>query len=89
MSGLAREAKADLGPALARLPSISEKLEKAVDQAQAAFGQSGYGSDSKTQRSLERMMTQVGDAARSIRLLADYLNRHPESVVSGRKENEP
>jgi len=35
------------------------------------------------------MMTQVGDAARSIRLLADYLNRHPESVVSGRKENEP
>jgi len=89
MSGLAREAKADLGPALARLPSISEKLEKAVDQAQAAFGQSGYGSDSKTQRSLERMMSQVGDAARSIRLLADYLNRHPESVVSGRKENEP
>ena len=89
VSGLAREAKADLGPALARLPSISEKLEKAVDQAQAAFGQSGYGSDSKTQRSLERMMTQVGDAARSIRLLADYLNRHPESVVSGRKENEP
>jgi paraquat-inducible protein B len=89
VSGLAREAKTDLGPALARLPRISEKLESAVDQAQAAFGQSGYGSDSKTQRSLERMMTQVGDAARSIRLLADYLNRHPESVVSGRKENEP
>ena len=89
MGGLAREAKTDLGPALARLPRISEKLESAVDQAQAAFGQSGYGSDSKTQRSLERMMSQVGDAARSIRLLADYLNRHPESLVSGRKENEP
>ena len=89
VGGLAREAKTNLGPALARLPRISEKLESAVDQAQAAFGQSGYGSDSKTQRSLERMMTQVGDAARSIRLLADYLNRHPESVVSGRKENEP
>ncbi|HKO50588.1 MAG TPA: MlaD family protein [Polyangiaceae bacterium] len=89
VSGLAREAKTNLAPALARLPRISEKLEGAVDQAQAAFGQSGYGSDSKTQRSLERMMTQVGDAARSIRLLADYLNRHPESVVSGRRENEP
>ena len=89
VSGLAREAKSNLGPALARLPRISEKLESAVDQAEAAFGQSGYGSDSKTQRSLDRMMTQVGDAARSIRLLADYLNRHPESVVSGRKENEP
>jgi paraquat-inducible protein B len=89
VSGLAREAKTNLGPALSRLPRISEKLESAVDQAQAAFGQAGYGSDSKTQRGLERMMTQVGDAARSIRLLADYLNRHPESVVSGRKENEP
>jgi len=86
---LAREARADLGPALARLPRISEKLEQAVDQAQAAFGQAGYGSDSTTQRNLERMMSQVGDAARSIRLLADYLTRHPESVVSGRKENEP
>jgi paraquat-inducible protein B len=86
---LAREAKADLGPALARLPRISEKLEQAVDQAQAAFGQSGYGSDSTTQRNLDRMMTQVADAARSIRLLADYLNRHPESVVRGRKESEP
>ena len=89
VSGLAREAKSDLGPALERLPRISEKLESAVDQAQAALGQSGYGSDSKTQRSLERMMSQVGDAARSIRLLADYLNRHPESLVSGRKENQP
>jgi paraquat-inducible protein B len=74
---------------LSRLPSISEKLERAVDQAQAAFGQSGYGSDSKTQRTLDRMMSQVTDAARSVRLLTDYLNRHPESLVSGRKENEP
>ncbi len=86
---LAREAKTDLQPALSRLPRISEKLEQAVDQAEAAFGQSGYGSDSKTQRSLDRMMSQVTDAARSIRLLTDYLNRHPESLVSGRKENEP
>jgi paraquat-inducible protein B len=86
---LAREAKTDLGPALARLPRISEKLELAVDQAQAAFGQSGYGSDSTTQRNLDRMMTQVADAARSIRLLADYLNRHPESLIGGRKADEP
>jgi paraquat-inducible protein B len=86
---LAREAKTDLGPALARLPRISEKLERAVDQAQTALGQSGYGSDSTTQRNLDTMMTQVADAARSIRLLADYLNRHPESVLSGRKASEP
>jgi paraquat-inducible protein B len=86
---LARQARNDLGPALARLPAISEKLEKAVDGANSALGQAGYGSDSAVQRQLERTMSQVGDAARSIRLLADYLNRHPESVVSGRRESEP
>jgi paraquat-inducible protein B len=86
---LARQARTDLGPALARLPAISEKLEKAVDGANTALGQTGYGSDSSVQRQLERTMSQVGDAARSIRLLADYLNRHPEALVSGRRENEP
>jgi paraquat-inducible protein B len=86
---LARQARTDLGPALARLPTISEKLEKAVDGANQALGQGGYGSDSSVQRQLERTMSQVADAARSIRLLADYLNRHPEALVSGRRENEP
>ena len=86
---LAKEAKFGLRPALQRLPRIAEKLENAVDRAHTAFGQSGYGSDSKVQRNLERMLDQIADAARSIRLLADYLNRHPEALVSGRKENKP
>jgi paraquat-inducible protein B len=85
---LARQARTELGPALARLPAISEKLEKAVDGANSALGQAGYGADSTVQRQAERTMSQVADAARSIRLLADYLNRHPEALVSGRRENE-
>lgn len=86
---LAKQARTDLGPALARLPAISEKLEKAVDGANQALGQGGYGSDSTVQRQLQRTMSQIADAARSIRLLADFLNRHPEALVSGRRENEP
>jgi paraquat-inducible protein B len=86
---LAKQARTDLGPALARLPAISEKLEKAVDGANQALGQGGYGSDSAVQRQLQRTMSQIADAARSIRLLSDFLNRHPEALVSGRRENEP
>jgi paraquat-inducible protein B len=82
---LVRRAEAGLAPALLRLPGISERLEHAVEQADAMFGRSGYGSNSSTQRNLERMMDQIGEAARSIRLLADFLNRHPEAVLSGRK----
>jgi paraquat-inducible protein B len=84
---LVQRAQAGLTPALARLPGISERLEHAVEQADAVFGRSGYGPSSTTQRNLEHMMDQIGDAARSIRLLADYLNRHPESVISGRKSD--
>jgi paraquat-inducible protein B len=86
---LAKQARSQLGPALARLPAITQKLEEAVDGANQALGQSGYGSDSSVQRQLERTMSQVGDAARSVRLLADFLNRHPEALVSGRREAEP
>jgi paraquat-inducible protein B len=87
LHALVQRADAGLTPALSRLPAISERLEHAVEQADAAFGRGGYGSNSTTQRNLERMMDQVGDAARSIRLLADYLNRHPEAVISGRKSD--
>ncbi len=29
-------------------------------------------------------MSQLNDAARSIRLLADFLDRHPEALIRGR-----
>jgi paraquat-inducible protein B len=85
LQGLVQRTEAGLAPVLSRLPAISQRLEHAVAQADAVFGRSGYGSNSTTQRNLERMMDQIGDAARSIRLLTDYLNRHPEAVISGRK----
>jgi paraquat-inducible protein B len=83
--GLVQQAQAGLTPALQRLPAISEKLEHAVEQADTAFGRSGYGTNSTAQRNLEGMLDQIADAARSVRLLADFLNRHPEALVSGRK----
>lgn len=83
---LARKADRDLTPALQRLPQIAENLDKAVARANAAVGsiESGYGRDSEFRRGLDRLMDQVNDAARSIRLLADFLDRHPEALVRGR-----
>ena len=45
---------------------------------------SGYGGDSQFSRDVERLLGQVSDAARSIRLLADYLDQHPEALLRGR-----
>ncbi|HTQ06909.1 MAG TPA: MlaD family protein [Polyangiaceae bacterium] len=86
---LARDAKSDLGPALGRLPAISAKLERAADEVQTTFGPAGYGSDSSAQRDLARTLDEVAGAARSVRLFADFLNRHPEALISGRRGDEP
>jgi paraquat-inducible protein B len=86
---VAEEAKANLGPALERLPAISAKLEQAADEVQSTFGPAGYGSDSSAQRELARTLDEVGGAARSVRLFADFLNRHPEALISGRRVDEP
>jgi paraquat-inducible protein B len=33
---------------------------------------------------MERLLDQVNETARSIRLLADFLDRHPEALIRGR-----
>jgi paraquat-inducible protein B len=33
-----------------------------------------------------RTLTELKDAARSIRVLADYLERHPESLLRGKPQ---
>ena len=85
---LARKADQGLSPVLQRLPTVVTALQDAVARAGRTFGslEASYGRDSQFNRELERAMTQVGDTARSIRILADYLDRHPEALVRGRAD---
>lgn len=85
---LVRKTDTGLSPVLSRLPAVMASLQDAVSRAGKTFGSldSSYGKDSQFNRELERAMTQVGDTARSIRLLADYLDRHPEALVRGRAD---
>jgi len=84
ISHLARHADEGLSPALKRLPQLSADLQQAVARADTLLGQGGIGADSDMQRNLARLLDQVNDAARSIRLLADFLDRHPEALIRGR-----
>ena len=83
---LAKKAEVGLSPVLARLPAVVAALQDAAVRAGRTFGSidASYGRDSQFNRELERAMVQVGDTARSIRLLADFLDRHPEALVRGR-----
>jgi len=74
----------NLQPVLRKLPQMSADLQLAIARANAALGEGGYGGNSDFQRSLSNLLDQVNDAARSIRLLADFLDRHPEALIRGR-----
>ena len=44
----------------------------------------GYGDNSRFSRDVEKLMLQLNDTARSLRVLADLLTRHPEALIKGR-----
>ena len=48
--------------------------------------ESGYGGDSRFSRDVGHLMSQLSDAARSIRVLTDLLSRHPEALIRGRTD---
>jgi paraquat-inducible protein B len=81
---LVRNADHGLTPVLQKLPKISEDLQAAVAHANAALGEGGYGANSDFSRGVSRVLDQVNDAARSIRMLVDFLDRHPEALIRGR-----
>ena len=86
VQGLVKRTDAGLTPLLRRLPEIANNLDQTLSRASQLVGSinTGYGSNSQFSRDLERLMSQFNDAARSIRLLADFLDRHPEALIRGR-----
>jgi paraquat-inducible protein B len=80
----------DAGPLLHRLPQIAADLEDMVKHANQLVASLD---DSRTPgsqfgRDMTRMLAQLSDAARSVRILADLLSRHPEALIRGRSEQE-
>jgi paraquat-inducible protein B len=85
---LVRQADAGLAPTLGRLPKIADELSQTVAHANRVMGSvdAGYGPNSDFQASVQRVLDELTDTARSIRLLADFLDRHPEALIRGRAE---
>lgn len=62
--------------------SMLKSAQKSLDSVDKLLGQ-----DSSFNNNLESTMTELSDAARSLRALADYLQTHPSSVVRGRSKD--
>lgn len=46
-------------------------------------------SGTATQNGLENTVQEITQAARAVRSLADYLDRHPQALIHGRGGNTP
>ncbi len=64
------------------LPEITKTLEKL--QTSLAEIEKGYGKDSSTNLELRKALDEIREAARSLRVLMEYLQRHPESLIRGK-----
>jgi paraquat-inducible protein B len=69
--------------------SLVKSLRDTADAAQgtlsAVNGMMGSNPNNPANTDLPKVMRELQDAARSVRELADYLDRHPESLLRGRK----
>jgi paraquat-inducible protein B len=88
---LMKRLNAGLDPALQRLPAIATELEDTVRRVNRLAGSidTGYGGSSQFNHDVSRLMVQLTDAARSVRVLADLLSRHPEALIRGRTDQGP
>ena len=74
---LTRVANAQVGPLLQRLDTAADQLKSTLTI---------LGKDPAAGNDLARTLAELKDAARSIRVLADYLERHPESLIRGKPQ---
>jgi paraquat-inducible protein B len=68
-------------------PELRETLEKA--QAALDAVQGALSDEAPLRGDLRGTLRDVTRAAEAIRNLADYLERHPESILKGKREEEP
>ncbi len=81
LNQLATELQPQTEALIASLRATSEAAQRTAQAAGAVLGANGTQS-----ADLPNLMRQLSNAARSVRELADYLDRHPEALVRGRRD---
>jgi paraquat-inducible protein B len=76
-----------VGPLVAKLNRAADEVTGTAAAAHDLLG--GQGGAAAADGSLPAAIQELSDAARSIRALADYLGRHPESLIRGRGADKP
>jgi paraquat-inducible protein B len=85
--GLARNVGTEVGPVAKSLRGAGDAAQTAFDTGQKTLDQlsSAVGERSSLYRETLTALRAVSSAARSVRDLTDYLERHPEALIQGKR----
>jgi paraquat-inducible protein B len=85
---LVQSTRGQLGPTLTSFQQAATAARDALTQAQSTLASADgmVGENSEIRESLATTLRELAGAARSIRDLGDYLERHPEALVKGKIE---
>jgi paraquat-inducible protein B len=75
-----------------RAKNAVDELRQAVATANQLLANTDatlLGKDAPAQQELRDALQEIVAAARSVRVLADYLDRHPEALIRGKTEDRP
>jgi len=70
------------------VPGMKQTLED-LNRAISNGDQALFGRESALPQNLRDTLQEMTGAARSVRVLVDYLQRHPEALIRGKKDQEP
>ncbi len=86
LDGQVEPLAASLEETLAATRSLAERLDAEVEPLARRLEETldTVSEDSPTRYALDEALQELAAAARSVRLLAEYLERHPEALVSGK-----
>jgi paraquat-inducible protein B len=77
------ETRKQIGPILTQVRQAATHAQEAADSARSVLG-NGAGRNQVESAGLSKTLYEMTQAARALRELADYLDRHPEALISGK-----
>lgn len=82
LQALTKDLRNGMAPLSKRLPEMAQQLDQTLQNANRLLA--SYGGNSDFHRNLQSMVVQLGQTARSLRFLSDFLTNHPSALLSGR-----
>jgi len=82
LDNMTRDVEPDIKSLVKSLRDTSDAAQGTLSAVQSMMGNNA---NNPGNADLPKVMRELAEAARSVRVLADYLDRHPESLLRGRK----